>query len=300
MILIAGGTSTLGRVVASRLLAQGAAVRILTREPGRADALAKLGAEVVRGDLRDVASLHRAAVGARTIVAAAHGFGAADVSPETVDRQGNINLVDAAKTAGADVVLMSIVGATASHPIGLFRAKHDAEEYLRGSGVGWTVVRSTAFVETWAGIMGQPLRESGRTIVFGRGHNLINFVSITDVAALMEQVVLDASLRGETIELGGTANVTFSEFATMLERVVGCTGPARHIPRVVLRAMATILPVVKPSFARQVRAAVVMDTIDMTFDSSPTRRRFPQVPNTDIASALVSVHALHPTRQAVD
>jgi uncharacterized protein YbjT (DUF2867 family) len=294
MILIAGGTGTLGRVLSRRLLAHGAAVRILTRRPERADSLAALGAEVVCGDVRDVASLRRAAVGARTIVAAAHGFGAADVSPETVDRHGNINLIDAAKGSGADVILMSIVGASPTNPIGLFRAKHAAEEYLRNSGVGWTVVRSTAFIETWAGIMSQPLRSSGRTVVFGRGSNPINFVSVTDVAALMERVVVDASLRTEVIEIGGTTNVSFNEFAVMLERVVGCTGPARRIPRPVLRSMATILSLVKPAFARQVRAAVVMDTRDMTFDASVTRRRFPQLPDTDIACAIAS--AMLPAR----
>jgi len=296
MILIAGGTGALGRVLVGRLRAQGASVRILTRNPNRADSLAKLGAEVFPGDLRDTASLHRAAVGARTIVAAAHGFGAADVSPESVDRDGNINLIDAARRAGADVVLMSIVGAAPNHPIGLFRAKHEAEEYLRRSGVGWTVVRSTAFIETWAGIMGQPLRSSGRTVVFGRGDNPINFVSVTDVAALVERVVADASLRAQIIEIGGTASVSFNEFAVMLERAVGCAGPARHIPRAVLRSMATILSAIKPAFARQVRAAVVMDTRDMTFDASMTRRRFPQLPSTDIASALAS--AMLPVRVA--
>lgn len=288
MILMAGGTGTLGRVLVGRLRTQGASVRILTRNPDRAKSLVKLGAEVVRGDLRDIDSLRRAADGVGTIVAAAHGFGAADVSPETVDRDGNINLIDAARAAGADVVLMSIVGASPNNPIGLFRAKHDAEEYLRRSGVGWTVVRSTAFIETWAGIMGQPLRASGRTIVFGRGDNPINFVSVTDVAALVERLVVDASSRAQIIEIGGTTNVSFNEFAIMLERVVGCAGPARHIPRPVLRSMAMILSAIKPAFARQLRAAVIMDTEDMTFDASATRRRFPQLPNTDIASALAS------------
>jgi uncharacterized protein YbjT (DUF2867 family) len=291
MILIAGGTGTLGRALVRRLRANNVPVRILTRNPDRADALAKLGAEVVRGDLRDAASVHRAAVGVSTIVAAAHGFGAADVSPETVDRAGNINLIDAARSAGADVVLMSIVGASPNNPIGLFRAKYDAEEYLRKSGVGWTVVRSTAFIETWAAIMGEPLRSSGRTIVFGRGDNPINFVSVTDVAALVERVVVDASLRAEIIEIGGAANITFNQFAAMLESVVGRRGPARHIPRLVLRSMAVILSAAKPSFARQVRAAVVMDTRDMTFDASATRRRFPDLSNTDIQSALLASRA---------
>lgn len=288
MILIVGGTGTLGGALARRLLGRGASVRILTRNPGRAEALLRLGAEVVQGDLRDIASLDRAVTGVEAVVAAAHGFGANDVSPATIDRAGNINLIDAARRAGADVVLMSIVGASPRSAIDLFRAKHDAEEYLRASGVRWSIVRSTAFVETWATIMGQPLRSSGRTIVFGRGDNPINFVSVIDVAALVERVVVDESLRAQILEIGGDANVTFNEFAVMLEGVVGCSGTARHIPRALLRFMSIVLPAIKPALARQVRAAVVMDTSDMTFDAAATRRLFSELPNTNIASALAS------------
>jgi hypothetical protein len=43
---------------------------------------------------------------------------------------------------------------------------------------------------------------------------------------------------------------------------------------------------VKPALARQARAALAMDTIDMTFDPSPTRRAFPDLPNTDMPTAL--------------
>jgi hypothetical protein len=41
--------------------------------------------------------------------------------------------------------------------------------------------------------MGGPLQESGRILVFGRGDNPINFVSATDVAALVELAVTDPS-----------------------------------------------------------------------------------------------------------
>jgi len=49
-------------------------------------------------------------------------------------------------------------------------------------------------------------------------------------------------------------------------------------------AMASAVP--KPALARQARAALVMDTLDMTFDPAPARREFPDLPTTDIRSAL--------------
>ncbi len=106
-----------------------------------------------------------------------------------MDRAGNANLIAAAR-ADAAFVLVSIVGASAAHPIGLFRAKHAAEETLRASGLPWTIVRATAFMETWATIMSRPLA-SGKILVFGRGDNPINFVSATDLAALLAQAATD-------------------------------------------------------------------------------------------------------------
>jgi uncharacterized protein YbjT (DUF2867 family) len=287
MILIAGGTGTLGTMFVRRLRDRGAPVRVLTRQPSRAAHLAGPHVEIVSGDLRDAESLRRAAAGADVIVSAAHGFGNADdESPATVDRRGNFNLIDAASEVGAAVVLMSIVGAAPDSPMELFRAKHDAEEHLRKSGVRWSIVRATAFIETWAQVMGPPLRKTGRTIVFGRGNNPINFVSAADVAALLERVVLDPTLREQVIEIGGTTNLTFNQVAVLLEQQLGRSGGARHVPRPMLRAMGIALRGVKPALARHVRAAVVMDTHDMTFDSASTRHRFPEVSNTSLALAL--------------
>ncbi len=43
---------------------------------------------------------------------------------------------------------------------------------------------------------------------------------------------------------------------------------------------------VKPALARQVRAALITDTPDMSFDPAPARREFPDLPVTSIRAAL--------------
>ncbi|CAN5905313.1 hypothetical protein BH11GEM2_BH11GEM2_35980 [soil metagenome] len=287
MILVAGATGTLGSRLVQRLLARNLPVRVLTRDPARADGLAALGAEVVRGDLRDDASVRRATLGVTTIVAAAHGFaGTNGSSPETVDRQGNRRLVDAAAAAGADFILVSVVGASPTSPMELFRAKYDAEECVRRSGVPATIIRATAFAETWMGILGEPIRERGRGLVFGRGQNPINFVSATAVAALLERAVVDTSLRGETLEIGGPSNMTLSEFVALLSTAGGVSRKAQHVPRPMLRAMSVLMRAVRPAFAAQAGAAVVMDTRDLAFDASPLRARFPDLPDVDVRDLI--------------
>jgi uncharacterized protein YbjT (DUF2867 family) len=52
VILIVGGTGVLGQHAARLLLAEGHAVRVMTREPARAEHLRQQGAELVRGDFR--------------------------------------------------------------------------------------------------------------------------------------------------------------------------------------------------------------------------------------------------------
>ncbi|MGH2867248.1 MAG: SDR family oxidoreductase [Solirubrobacteraceae bacterium] len=271
MIAVAGGTGRLGTRLVRRLTDRGLPVRVLTRDPSRAQHLAG-AAEIVTCDVRDRASLPAALHSVATVVSAVHGFaGPGRVSPKSVDQQGNANLIDAAAEIGADVVLMSVVGASAEHSMELFRAKHAAEEHLRASGVGWTIVRATAFVELWAEIMTKP-------IVFGRGENPINFVSVDDVAAVLERAVMDAELRGRVIEVGGPQNLTFNELAGLLGDVRGRPAKVRHVPRRLLRAIAP--------FARQPRAALAMDTIDMTFDAPAAAHASARLPMTDIKAAL--------------
>jgi NADH dehydrogenase len=130
VILVAGGTGRLGTAVVGRLVSRGTDVRVLTRDPGRARHLEAERVEVVTGDVRDRASLGRATAGVEVVVSAVQGFtGPGRISPATVDRDGNANLTDAAGTAGADLVLISAVGAAANSPMELFRMKRAAEEY---------------------------------------------------------------------------------------------------------------------------------------------------------------------------
>jgi uncharacterized protein YbjT (DUF2867 family) len=269
MILLAGGTGRLGTVLATRLTEHGLAVRVLTRDPARAGHLVALGVEVATGDVRDRASLVPALDGAGVAVSAVHGFtGPGDVSPATVDYQGNINLIDAARAVGAQFVLTSVAGAAADSPMELFRMKHAAEEHLRASGVRWTIVRATAFLELWTEVLGKTAARSGRPVVFGRGDNPINFVSVADVADLLEQAVTDPATRGRILEIGGPDNLSFNQLAAEIQQAAGRTAAPRHVPRSALRFMARSAGYFRPELGRQARAALVMDQADFSRDAA--------------------------------
>ncbi len=294
MILVAGGTGTLGRSLIPRLVRRGESVRVLTRDdPGGARAL-PAAVEMAVGDVRDRAAVDRAMIGVRTVVSAIQGFGGPGAGGvRAIDGQGNANLIAAAEAAGVDrFVLLSIDQASPDHPSELFRVKAEAERGLQASNLAWTIVRPTAYQETWLELVGRPLVEKGRTRIFGRGRNPINFVSADDVAGIVELSLSDPSLRGSTIEVAGPENLTFEAFVATVRQVTGASGTVSHVPLPMMRLMAAALRPVKPILAAQIEAAVVMDTRDMTADPAARARRFPSVALArleDVAARRLSV-----------
>lgn len=260
MIVVAGGTGRLGTVLVGRLLARKEPVRVLTRDPRRAAHLP--GAEVAVGDVRRPEDVEAALTGARAVVSAVHGFAGHGVSPASVDRDGNACLIDAAAGIGAShVVLLSVLGASPTHPIELFRMKAAAEQRLRSAGVPWTIVRAGAFLELYQELMRRSAGRAGRPLVFGRGGNPIAFASVADVADAVERALDDPSCRGAVIDVV-TTTMTFNELAAGLEADLGAgAGRPRHVPRSVLRILSGAGSTTP---GRQAAAALVMDTHDMT------------------------------------
>jgi NADH dehydrogenase len=129
-------------------------------------------------------------------------------------------------------------------------------------------------------------KQTGRPVVFGRGQNPINFVSASDVAALVDLVLGDRATRGETLGIGGPADLTFDELAAALLESGRVQGRPRHIPPPALRLLAATIGRLKPQLGRQMRAALAMDRIDLRFDSTAVRQRFPELSMTSVDDLL--------------
>ena len=272
MYLVVGATGSLGRRVVAALRKQGKPVRALTRDPGRAADLAALGAEVAKGDLRDRASLERACQGAVKVLSAAHGFDGKDGnSPVAVDAQGNRDLVEAARGAGVrHFVLASAVGARPDNPVDLFRCKFEAEEVVRRSGLSFTILRATAFMEFWAAMVGAPILRTGKVTIFGSGSNPMNFVLVDDVAAYALVALDDPRAAGRTLEVGGPENLSMIQVAAIFEKEAGRPAKRTHVPLPLMRFLAVALRPLNPGVARQIAAGVLMDTADLRFEMRET------------------------------
>jgi NADH dehydrogenase len=141
-------------------------------------------------------------------------------------------------------------------------------------------------METWCDVLGRPLLDQGKTQVFGRGLNPINWVSAADVAEFVTLATLDPALRGEVIEVGGPDNLTMTAFVDVFRKETGSSGKVGHIPPTAMRLMALVMRVVNPGMARQIQMGVIMDTRPQAFDALETRRRYPTIPLTRLTEVV--------------
>jgi uncharacterized protein YbjT (DUF2867 family) len=176
----------------------------------------------------------------------------------------------------------------------LHRAKYAAERDLHASGLAWTVLRPTSYIETWIPLVAGRLTSGGPALVLGHGDNPINFVSVQDVAMLVERAITDPALRNRTIDLIGSNNLSLTELARRLNAT-----RVRHVTRAGLRVASVLLAPLAPGPARAARAAAVMDTTDMAADAAPLRAAFPELTwhaAADVVISWASEHTQHGVR----
>jgi NADH dehydrogenase len=268
----------------------------MTRDPKRAQHLAGENVEIAIGDLRDSGSIAHAMKGVRVVINAAQGgFRTSGGStPASVDGEGSSQLLAAAQANGVEhFVLLSIYDVRPDHPLELWRFKYLAEEELKASGLAWSIVRSTAFMEWGAGAVGAPLLKTGKTLVYGRGNNPINFVSAHDVARLVELAIIDSTMRGRTVTIAGPENLTFNQVAETFQAVTGRTGTVNHIPLAVMVVMSKLMLVFKPALAREIGAGVFLDTADRTVDGPALRAHYPSIPVTTLTDLILRDYEDH-------
>jgi NADH dehydrogenase len=278
MILVVGATGILGRKVTRLLLRGGSQVRAMTRIVANADELKSLGAKPVRGDLRDPDALEFAVRGTRAVVASAHAMlGRRDASTDIIDYEGHCTLIDAAKAAKVEhFVYISVVNAALDHPIDFWRNKARVERYLRDSGMAFTIIRPTAFMDLHAyQLIGKPVVEGKRAVLFGKAVNPRNFVAAEDVAKVVNAALQLPSWRGEMVEIGGPENLSGNQVVETFARLSGRKAKVTHVPIPVLKGMSKAIKPVHPGISRVIESGILSETTDQRFDTAELLSRMP-------------------------
>jgi uncharacterized protein YbjT (DUF2867 family) len=192
VVLVTGGTGTLGRVLVPALRARGHDVRILSRraesEPGR-----------VVGDLSTGAGLEQALSGADVVVHLATANGREDV--------GQTRNLLAAMQQHQHLIAISIVGVDRI-PLPYYRAKLEAEQLITASHVPWTIQRSTQFHDLIARIFSL----QRRLPVLLVPDFAVQPIDVRDVAARLAELT-DGPPSGRIADLGGPAVRRFRDLA---------------------------------------------------------------------------------------
>ena len=225
MNLVVGATGNVGGAVCEALRGQNKAVRAMVREtsdPDRVRRLEELGAEVVRGELRDSESLARACDGAATVASSATTIGSLGTdSISAVDRDGQKALVDVAREAQVGHFIYVSYTRNVDTDDPLTQAKRAVEGRLRDSGMTYTILRPSYYMEMWLGLaLGWDLA-GGSARVLGSGDQRVSWISARDVVAAIVACVDNPKAHGQTIELGGPEAVSPLEVVRLAESITG-------------------------------------------------------------------------------
>jgi NADH dehydrogenase len=277
MNLVVGATGTLGGEICSRLAGAGKPVRGLTRpssDPGKIAALQKQGVEIATGDLTDPASLDAACRGMTTVYSTATAIQSRQEGNtlDRVDREGQANLVEAARKARVRRFVFISFREKREFDFPLQAAKRATAESLKKSGIPWTIIEASLFMEIWLSPHLGFDAANGRARVFGAGDKKISYVSYRDVAALAIAAAESPEAENRVVEVGGPEALSLLEVVRIFEERAGRKFEVEHVSDDSLRAMKSNAKTpVEETFAALMLSCTNGDEIDM----HPTLSRFP-------------------------
>lgn len=237
-----GATSRVGRDTTAELLRRGARVRVMVRKDSDAGEFEKMGAEAARGDVRDAAALRSACEGVDTVISLfGRHFSATEAMLWEIDAGGNEALVRAARDCGVRrYLLLSVLGADRDLKPVVFRVKRRAEEAVVSSGLSYTIVRPSTFVEgpsSLIGILGPPIERYGLAPVPAPDSRPVSFVTMRDLAsAIVALALAPEKYANRIVELGGATSPTLSEGAALLAAALRRRVRIVRIPRPLVSA----------------------------------------------------------------
>jgi uncharacterized protein YbjT (DUF2867 family) len=202
-IVVIGGTGLIGSKVVEKLKQKGHAAIAATPSTG---------VNTITGEgVREVTA------GAQVVIDLANAPSFEDTAVLEFFETSGRNLLAAEAAAGGvrHHVALSIVGTDRMPDNGYFRAKVAQEELIKASGIPFTIIRSTQFLEFLGGITASSV---GNTIRISPG--LFQPIAADDVAAIVADVALAAPQNG-IVEIAGPERAPFNEIVARYLKAIG-------------------------------------------------------------------------------
>lgn len=269
MILVVGATGFLGNDICRRLLAKGKSVRALVRptsDPAMLAHLRTMGAQLVTGDLKDPASLNKACEGVETVISTATTTRVRQEGDtiEAADGQGQLNLVRAAKEEDVSRFIYISYSGQIGKDDPLTIAKRSVEKAVQASGMTYTILRPSVFMEVWLSpALGFDYPNEQATI-YGQGLNKISYISMSDVAAFAVESLENPAAENAMLELGGPEALSPHEVVDIFEKISGKNFALQHVPEEALMAQIDAAQdSLQKAFSALMLAYAQGDVIDM-------------------------------------
>ena len=224
VVLVAGATGGLGTEVVRLLCDQRHTVRALVRSssaPEKVSRLREMGATTIQGDLKDPASLTSACRGVDAVISTVSAIITAQQGDSfaATDRAGTMNLIDAAVAEGARHFVFVSFDTSVVPECPLRSAKEDAEEYLTRSGMTYSILHPTLFMDVWLGPMLFADPTTGVANVYGPGNDKLRYVASANVAQLAVQCLTAPAARNAIIPFGGLEELSQRDAVGIFEEV---------------------------------------------------------------------------------
>lgn len=235
-VILFGATGHAGRAIAAELDRQGHVVTAVVRDRVRAGFIAPFVSKSIVADVLDPLALRGICNGQEVVVSAL----GKSVSPfefskptfQEVDFQGNMNILDEAKSSGVGkFVYLSAFGSEGLTWLNYFRVHHEFSQKLQDSGLDYAIVQPPAIMSAFLDLI--TLARRGMLSTIGSGESRTNPISEEDLA----RVCVDAIRQPNgIIAAGGKAVYTRRQIDEIVQNALKPGKKVRKIPAGIVRA----------------------------------------------------------------
>src|SRR6201991_3592473 len=231
MLLVTGATGTTGMEVLRALKDRGAEARALVRDETKAHHLRALGFEPATGDLGDP----------RTLAPALEGVERAYLVSPMGPMQSAFEqaFLETAKESGVKhIVKLSVIGASPESPLRFARTHAKVELALKESGMAWTLLRPTGFIQNTLAWGPRVLNGKFYTPVPDAAFSIVDARDVAEVAAV---ALTEEGHEGKAYGLSGPEAVSYRDqakrvFAAAAREVEAQEVPVETLKRELVRA----------------------------------------------------------------
>ncbi len=237
MILITGATGYVGSAMLPHIVATGEPVRALVRDAKGAAKVKAAGAEAAIGSVSDPASLDLAMQGVTTVIhLVAVNKNKGSQTMESINHQGTVNVVAAAKKAGVTrFIHMSGCNLHSNMPQEFAKTKGLGADAVKASGIPYTIIGPSVifgagdeFVNNLADLF--KLWFYPVAPVVGNGKTRFAPVWKEDVARVFVKCLQDPQTINQSYEIGGPENLEYKQLMQIIKDKLGSHKAMLNVP----------------------------------------------------------------------